>query len=899
VNQRIARVVFASCTADLVDCLLDEVEAIAGEHELFVVSEFPPSRGQWVPYHVHRGIADNLDRLENSLQGYTVDYVAVLLQPWPAYRMMRHAGARFAFRLRRPWRLLFYNENYGHFRLHPRSLPVIARHFWWRSKNLVRWQLRPGGSLYTFWWRLWHPSAFERPLLFQFSRLSGAIVRLRKQIQPQHALPAAPAAGTPGVTFIIPSRNGRRLLQKLLPLLGGYPVIVIDNGSNDGSAELASDRVRFLVSKEPLSFAAAVNQGIHAANTSHVLLLNNDMEPAPGFVEGLQQEFAHCPNLFAATAQIFFPPPRRREETGKAVFHADVEIGYPHSPAGKDFPLRCEFPLEKESGTWVLYGSGGCTLYDRARLLQLGGFNESLRPAYCEDMDIGLRAWRQGWPTVFAAAAHVVHYHRSTTRHYFSNAELNRMLEYNLLRVVESAFSEPAAFARMWRIASWRLNLLGSEHEPQERAIDGLRFAAWAPLRWYRRVRGKLPENEVLALGSGQTTLYRGRPFRGLPRVLVAACYMPFPLSHGGAVRMFNLMQRAAQWRDQILLVFVDEFSTPAPELLALVSVLVQVKRPGTHYRRNTQRPDVVEEFDVPAFDAALRQSIRQWQPGIVQLEFTQMAQYAGACAGAHTLLVEHDITVDLYSQLLERRPRDFDLQQQTARWRSFETSAWQQVDCVVAMSDKDAATMQSARRVATLENGVDLERFQPATQEPEANRILFIGSFTHLPNLMALNFFLREVWPHCGGTLHIIAGREHEYYLDLFREHCQPPLQQPCVQLEGFISDVRPAYQQAEIVIAPLLASAGTNIKILEAMAMGKAIVSTPAGVNGLTLTPGEDYLLAQDSSEFAAAIARLRSDATLRQRIQGNARRTVEARYGWDAIAQLQEELYRTLDR
>src|SRR5262249_41243247 len=142
--------------------------------------------------------------------------------------------------------------------------------------------------------------------------------------------------------------------------------------------------------------------------------------------------------------------------------------------------------------------------------------------------------------------------------------------------------------------------------------------------------------------------------------------------------------------------------------------------------------------------------------------------------------------------------------------------------------------------RAVTLPNGVDLDRYQPSEAQPDPARLLFIGAFQHLPNILAMDFFLREVWPHLQPfkpTLHIIAGDRHEYFLKRYAGRAQLDLSQAGIELEGFVQDVRPAYRRAAAVVAPLVASAGTNIKILEAMAMGKAIVSTPAGINGLDL--------------------------------------------------------------
>jgi glycosyltransferase involved in cell wall biosynthesis len=289
-----------------------------------------------------------------------------------------------------------------------------------------------------------------------------------------------------------------------------------------------------------------------------------------------------------------------------------------------------------------------------------------------------------------------------------------------------------------------------------------------------------------------------------------------------------------------------------------------------------------VEEFDSPAFHAALKQTVAKWAPKIAQLEFTQMAQYASDCVSARTILVEHDITYDLYAQMLARQ-EDWENRRQYERWLRFETAAWRGVDCVVAMSDKDRDAIPGS---VAIPNGVDLDRFRPSSRPCEPRRLLFIGSFAHRPNVLAMEFFLREVFPRLPGvTLHVIAGQRHERFWDLRQEG---------VEVEGFAADVRPAYERATLVIAPLVASAGTNIKILEALAMGKAVVSTEAGINGLNLERGKDVLVADAPEALAQAITRLLDSPGERRALEAQARRTVELRYGWDAIAREQARLY-----
>lgn len=890
------KVAFATGSDDLLPEYLERFDALAPDLELYVVSEFAPPRGRWIRYHVGRSFRENISLLRAVLQAYSVRYAAVFMQPKMPYWRLR-ALAPFTL----PKLLLVYNETLEHFPLHPRGLPAMIAYASWRFKNLIRWELSPGSFVYTLAWRIVHPRAFHRPWLYWRARVAGRYAALQKRLMTAEPTLTITEALPEGVSVVVPSRNGRELLARLLPgvlrELEGIDseIIVVDNGSSDATAQWLSEtypQARVIVSSEPLSFAKAVNRGIAAASFSHVCLLNNDMVVHPGFFAPLLDAFRRVPSLFCATAQIFFPEGQRRQETGKAVL---PEL----PPDRKDpcFPVWCDQPIEGENLSYVLYGSGGCSLYDTAKARTLGGLDEIYEPAYVEDLDFGYRGWLQGWPAVFVASAMVTHDHRTTTSRYYSAEQLEETLERNYLRFLARCIHSPRVFAQFWKDALARLNIKSVwEQKPALRVLK----EAVAVSSWVRKpaVAG-LPEEQFMALASGAVSVFPGRQPSGKPVVLIAAPYIPFPLSHGGAVRMFNLMARAAAEYDQALITFCDELKRPPRELLELCVEVVQVRRSGRHDLPSSGRPDVVEEFDSPAFHAVIREMVRKWRPAIAQLEFTQMAQYATDCRPAQTVLVEHDITLDLYTQLLAKS-EDWELRLQRDRWERFERDAWRHVDCVVAMSRKDARTVTEAKRVATLINGVDLERFQPSDDEPEPGRILFIGSFAHLPNVIAVDWFLHEAWPylrHIAPSLHIIAGSRHQYFLDLYKDRVQPNLAQPGIEVEDFVADVRPAYRRASAVIAPLQASAGTNIKIMEAMAMAKAIVSTRGGVNGLDVNAGHDFLLAEDGPSFARAIQDLLASSSLRREVELSARQTAVKRYSWDGIAAEQSRMYRQL--
>jgi glycosyltransferase involved in cell wall biosynthesis len=460
------------------------------------------------------------------------------------------------------------------------------------------------------------------------------------------------------------------------------------------------------------------------------------------------------------------------------------------------------------------------------------------------------------------------------------------------LRFLARAVSDPKLFRQGWALATGRLHAASRGAE----ARSALRRAPAIALRGGPSGACDLSEELFLALTDGSVTVYPGKAKAGKPRVLVASAHLPFPLSHGGAVRMHNLTSRAAADWEQVLVAFTENDAPPAAELLDRFVEVVLVRRAGTHAVPSNGRPEVVEQFASASFRAALRQTVRKWRPAIAQLEFTQMAQYAADCAPAPVILVEHDITFDLYQQL-EPDSGDWDLRHQLKLWRRFETAAWRQMSCVVVMSEKDRAMVAGARAVV-LPNGVDLDRFRLSQRAPEPRRLLFVGSFCHVPNLIAIGSFLDDVWPRLrNAQLHIIAGERHEYFLNYHRCKEKLRLDQPGVEVEGFVPDVREAYERAAIVVAPLVVSAGTNLKILEAMACGRPVVSTPAGVNGLDLVPGEEFVLVRSAHEMAEAIERLLASPAECQRLAAAGRRRVEESYGWDEIARRQTELYNSV--
>jgi GT2 family glycosyltransferase len=394
---------------------------------LVVASRQRPHRGEWIEIRAGQGTGAIIATCRKAIAGRRVAGAAIHATRDGGEWRMRMAALALAGR-----DLRIYNDHLDHFAL--RSAAVLWRHVQWR------WGQRRRGVV---WWNLLAVAAI----------LCAARRAWRAPPVPRSQL--AVKGLVPGISVIVPSRDGCELLTPMLPAvladLQGHSaeIIVVDNGSSDGTeAFLAREypAIRVESSAQPLSFSAAVNRGIEAARYSHVVLLNNDMQIEPGFFAALRAAFDHTPDLFCATAQIFFPPGQRREETGLCFWRREKD---------DEFPVYCAEPGPGEDGTQVLYGSGGCSMYDARKLRELGGFDEAYRPAYVEDLDIGYRAWQRGWPTVFCACAKVEHRHRATTSRYFSPEYLDYLVERNYLRFLVRVTGD--IFPELWHEAIGRL----------------------------------------------------------------------------------------------------------------------------------------------------------------------------------------------------------------------------------------------------------------------------------------------------------------------------------------------------------------------------------------------------------------------------------------------------------
>jgi glycosyltransferase involved in cell wall biosynthesis len=277
----------------------------------------------------------------------------------------------------------------------------------------------------------------------------------------------------------------------------------------------------------------------------------------------------------------------------------------------------------------------------------------------------------------------------------------------------------------------------------------------------------------------------------------------------------------------------------------------------------------------------------------IVQIEHGSMGMYLEALPARlrrRAVWVLHDIDFDKFMRIahIERRTdtkiRAWIHAMMMRRWQPHFASYF---GLCVTMSEADRRLLLSANsslRVEVSPNGVDTKHYRPLPEEGDTAEMLFIGNMGYQPNVDAAVYFCHEVLP-------LIRRRVSDtklWIVGISPGASVMRLGGNGVSVTGGVPDVVPYYMRSKVCVVPLRAGGGTRLKILEAMALGRAVVSTSMGCEGLDVVDGEHILIADDSKLFAEQIVKLLTDNELRARIAAKAREFVVASYDWDVIVE-----------
>lgn len=283
--------------------------------------------------------------------------------------------------------------------------------------------------------------------------------------------------------------------------------------------------------------------------------------------------------------------------------------------------------------------------------------------------------------------------------------------------------------------------------------------------------------------------------------------------------------------------------------------------------------------------------------PDIVHLDTIGLAQYAPNCGSIPAVLAHHNVE----SMLMQRRS-EFEsgalsrlfVAREALKLRKLEADVAGQFRMNIMVSDADAEALREicpAARTAVVANGVDTDYFAP-TAGPESPCVIFTGGMNMFANRDGVDWFLENVWPILKSKVRelrfVAIGQQPTERL------VQVSRQDPDVEAPGFVADVRPAVATAAVFLVPLRVGGGTRLKVLDAMAQGKAIVSTTLGAEGINVSNGRHLLLADDAESFAARIVELLGNAALRRSLGEAAREQVVRHYAWRNLGLRLSEAY-----
>ena len=400
------------------------------------------------------------------------------------------------------------------------------------------------------------------------------------------------------------------------------------------------------------------------------------------------------------------------------------------------------------------------------------------------------------------------------------------------------------------------------------------------------------------------------------PRLLFLAQCLPHPPHSGVATRTFNILRQLQAEYDVDLVAFYrvnhqrDYAARDAARgALAHVTAFVAAPTPipnehsalrkvWDHLRSVMgKRAYTYYEYESHTFADRLGAALRTRAPDLVHLDSLDLHHWLPELPRVPIACTHHDIE----SELLRLRASRIDravlrhyMLFQAQRVERVEQELCPRFALNVMMSAVDARRLETLAPGAVttvIPNGTDTDYFQPNGTASVAGRVVFVGPTYSHPNRDAVEFLLQEIWPRIiaqdpAASLRLI-GRNAAAEQARYDAH-------PGVRALGYTPDIRPALAEARCCVVPLRIGGGTRLKILDAWAMGKAVVSRTIGCEGLDAVDGENILVRDTPQAFADAVAEVLGDAQLRSRLERNGRRTATATYSWSAVGQRIRSVY-----
>jgi glycosyltransferase involved in cell wall biosynthesis len=383
-------------------------------------------------------------------------------------------------------------------------------------------------------------------------------------------------------------------------------------------------------------------------------------------------------------------------------------------------------------------------------------------------------------------------------------------------------------------------------------------------------------------------------------KALVVTSRMPYPPVDGAALRNWHMCRHLSNKMD--ITVFARTTRPPSPDVIQAAS------RPSLRFElNNVARPSLPKKaisgfrllfspypvqvggYDFTSHRNGLASLLARTHFDIIQIEPWLTSYWPQVKeTDAVTVVSFHNIESELLLRQAKIEPsigrrllKTFDAK----RMACIEDSLFQESDLSIVTTEREHALLKERfpdAKIIVASNGVDCEAIQllPAS---DSKRILFVGALDYGPNIDAVTHFVRDILP-------ILRSRYRDISFQVAGSNPGPHImrleKEPKVQILGFVSDLRPVYQEASVCVVPLRAGGGSRLKILEAMAYGRTVVSTRLGCEGLLVETGKHLLIADEPEEFAYAIGGILDDPKLGRTLATNARRFVEKAHCWKSI-------------
>lgn len=375
----------------------------------------------------------------------------------------------------------------------------------------------------------------------------------------------------------------------------------------------------------------------------------------------------------------------------------------------------------------------------------------------------------------------------------------------------------------------------------------------------------------------------------------------PYPLNSGKRIRSYNLISRLARRHRVRYLAYGDPDSESYQHFrqsnLNPIAVPPQVpKKSGIIFYLRllaglfSPQPYIVSSHYSQLFQRAVDRAVAEEPPDIIVCEWSPYARFVEHLTDIKRVIVAHNIEATIWRRYQLNEPgslRRWYIAGQARRVDRFERNAFRNVDGATAVTEREAKTIRSFNPnlpVAVIDNGVDLDYFSAGTAGESTSRLVFTGSMDWRPNQDAVKFFVDDVLP-------LLHRKRDDIEVSFVGRNPSPQTRaldgRRGVHVTGMVEDVRPFIREAAVYVVPLRIGGGSRLKILEALAMKKAVVSTSVGAEGLEVADGVNVRLADSPEKIAEEILDLLDDEPARRKLGDEGRNLVESRYGWDQLA------------